>query len=406
MSNDRDDTTWESAMSRDFDARVRDLNEAPLDLDSVKGKAMTIRRNRRVGAAVGVLAAAAVIVPVAAIAAGNGSTVHSEPPVATSDPSPSPTEAVDPGTGGVDYVLGDTWHRSDGTDVTLPHEYDSAVLWDGQLVGTRYDGEAYEIADVIDGDGKVVDSFDTTGPVVENDMRSTIAWIDTDGTVMTRWPGGEYALGTVDLAAQGEGVAWTAAGITGGPDCHPNAHTCQVYLNSGLGEGSTVMQYDGTTSSPVDGALKFFDPANGGLSSDSGVFAVGVLTQVADGKTCGGLFDLQSDDFAWKTCKYQVQQISPDGKHVAAPPSYFDGLGPTTISVLDAADGHVTGQFAPEGGFIGTWAWSADGRLVFDTYDGASWHLMAMEPNGALTELTDPVKGSSDNGSPFTIVTD
>ena len=394
MNNERDDTTWESAMSRDFDARVRDLNEAPLDLTSVKGKAMTIRRNRRMAVAGGVLAAAAVIIPVAAIAAGNGTTVHTEPPVATSDPGPTPTEAVD--TGGVEYVQGDTWHRADGTEVTLPHDSDSAVLWDGQLVGTRYDGEVYSTADVVDGQGQVVDSFDTTGAVAVNDAHTTLAWVGTDGQVMTRWDGGQVSMGQVDLAAAGETIAWTVGAVTGGPDCHEAVDGCVVYLNSGLGEGSTAYDSHGIQDSPVPGALKFFDADEDGQ--------VTALTEVADDHTCSELV-IPGADPAWgPTCDHQVQQISPDGKYVAGLPSYFDGLGPTTISVLDAADGHVTGQFAPEGGFIGSWAWSGDGRLVFDTYDGASWHLMAMQPDGTIDELTDPVKGSADAGSPFTMV--
>jgi hypothetical protein len=400
MSNDRDDreqrddTAWESAMSRDFDARVRDLNEAPLDLDSVKGKAMTIRRNRRVAVAAGVLATAAVAVPVAAIAVNTGSNVHSEAPFASGSPSASPTEAVD--SGGVDYVEGDTWHRADGTEVTLPHAYDSAVLWDGQLVGTRFGGEVYSTADVIDGDGDVVDSFDTTAAVAVNDTHTTIAWIGTDGQVMTRWDGGEVSMGQVDLAAAGEGVAWSVGAVTGGPDCHEAADGCVVYLNSGLGKGSTAYDSHGIQDSPVPGALKFFD------ASDDG--QVTALTEVADDHTCGELVTPGTDPAWGPTCDYQVQQISPDGKHVAGLPSYFDGLGPASISVLDSADGHETGRFSPEGGFIGSWAWAGDGRLVFDTYDGASWHLMAMEPNGAITELTGPVKGNEN--SPFTVVGD
>ena len=46
MSNHTNDP-WETEMSRTFDQRVRDLNEAPLNLDQVKGKAVRIRRNRR-----------------------------------------------------------------------------------------------------------------------------------------------------------------------------------------------------------------------------------------------------------------------------------------------------------------------------------------------------------------------
>lgn len=403
-----DDSAWESAMSRDFDARVRDLHEAPLDLASVKGKAMTIQRNRRIAVAGGVLAAAAVIVPVAAIAVSNGPGDEPEPPVATNSkgtdaPSPSDPTVTDtaipdhPVGGGADYVLGDVWYRADGSQVQLPadHDYFGAVVWDDQLVATRVDGEVYAAADVIDADGTVVDTFDTTGPVVVNDAHTTIAWIDTDGEVMTRWDGGEVSLGNVDLAAAGEGVAWTAAAVTGGPDCHEAADGCVVYLNSGLGEGSTAYDSHGIQDSPVPGALKFFDATETG--------EVTAVTDATDVETCSGLYRVQDAGAAWETCDYQAQQISPDGSYVAGLPSYFDGLGPVSISVLDATDGTETGRYAPEGGFIATWAWAEDGRLLFTAHDGASWHLFAMQPDGAIEELTDPVKGK-EYADPFVLV--
>ena len=112
MTNEHDDTRWESAMSRDFDARVRDLDEAPLDLDAVKGKAVTIRRKRRIAVAGGVLAAAAVAVPVAVVAANSAPDTSPDVPVATNSGTASPTRGTD--TGDVDYVEGDTWHRADG----------------------------------------------------------------------------------------------------------------------------------------------------------------------------------------------------------------------------------------------------------------------------------------------------
>jgi len=119
--------------------------------------------------------------------------------------------------------------------------------------------------------------------------------------------------------------------------------------------------------------------------------------------TCNGLFDTATGEVVRETCEYQALQISPNRQYVVAPPSQFDGNGPLEISVLDTATLTEAGRFAPEGGFIGSWAWSADGQLVFDAFDGASWHLYTMAPDtGALTEVVDPVKG--DERSPFTLV--
>ena len=98
--NDHTDP-WETEMSREFDQRVRDLHEAPLTLDQVKGKAGRIRRTRRLAVAGGALAAAAVIVPIVVFAGGN-LTDDSGPEPA---PKPSPT-VIDPSGTGFGYIEG------------------------------------------------------------------------------------------------------------------------------------------------------------------------------------------------------------------------------------------------------------------------------------------------------------
>jgi hypothetical protein len=401
MNNQNDpknpDTAWEEAMSRDFDARVRDLHEAPLDFDSVKGKAGKIKRNRRAAVAGGILGVAAIITPVAVLANGDGDARSREP-----DFAPQTDETVaDPAPTNPDYVLGGRWHQADGDVRQLPdRDYDSAVLWGDQLVATYFDGEVFLIADVIDADGKVVDSFPTTAPVAVNEAGTTIAWINPDTSeVMTAGDDEPVSLGSVDLSAPGEAIAWSVAAITGGPDCLDNDElpACVVYLNSGLGEESRRFDSLGVNENVASGVTKVFD------ATDDGV--VSVINEVTDDlNTCGGLLDRVDGTLRWRTCDYQVQQISPDGAYVAAPPSQYDGLGPSSISVLDTENGEETGRFAPESGFIGQWAWTTDSMLVFTAFDGANWHLMTMNPDGsAITEIGDPVKGDEFDGA-FTLV--
>jgi len=394
-------TAWEEAMSRDFDARVRHLHEAPLDFDSVKGKAHKIKRNRRAAVAGSILGVAAIVTPIAVLSSG-GDNESKEPPF-VQDPTPSETIA-DPTSAEPDYVLDGVWHQADGDEVDLPESdqpYQSAVVWNGNLVATRWDGEVYSITDVIDDEGKVVDSFDTASSPAVNEAGTTIAWIDTDGSVMTAWGSGEddqLPIGSVDLAAPGETVAYFTAAITGGPDCLDNDESpaCVVYLNSGLGEESRRIDSLGIDEVVAPAVTKVFD------ATDDGV--VSVINEVTDDlDTCGGPFDLIDGTLRWKTCDYQVQQISPDGSHVAAPQSQYDGLGPTSLSVLDAQSGEQTGVYGAEGGFIHTWAWTTDGQLLFDVYDGANWHLVSMAVDGSLTEIGDPVKGA-DVDNPFTLI--
>jgi hypothetical protein len=145
-SNEHSTDPWESEMSREFDKRVRDLHEAPLTFENVKGKAMTIRRNRRIAVAGGILAAAAVVVPVAVLAGNslgdsNGTIDPAETPTVTqaTDPNdPTPTEPP-VRTLAVSYLEGSTWHRADGSDVELNPTYFSAVELGGRAAGARGD---------------------------------------------------------------------------------------------------------------------------------------------------------------------------------------------------------------------------------------------------------------------------
>jgi hypothetical protein len=128
-----------------------------------------------------------------------------------------------------------------------------------------------------------------------------------------------------------------------------------------------------------------------------------VLTKVTDFDTCSALVDTADGSIVRKTCDVQLRQISPDGASIAAPPTYFDGLGPTEISIVDANSGVETGRYAPEGGFVADWAWTTGGDLLVTAYDGANWHLIALSPTGEIAEIGDPVKGN-DVDSPFTLI--
>jgi len=364
------------------------------------------------------IAAAAVIAPLTFLAVACGddggdtssdasdpATPASSEPSSPSDeptetPSETPTESsetvpADPS--GLDYVVDGVWHQADGDLVDLPEQdYFSAVIWNDQLVATRADGEVFAAADVIADDGTVVKTFDTTFSVAVNEAGTTIAWVDTDGVVMTAWDGDQVSIGTVDLAAPGETVAYSVAAVTGGPNCHEDVDGCQVFVNSGVGEPRTFDSH-GVNDNPLPFVVEFSDVSGDNL--------VTYVDKIEDAGSCGGLVDLKNpgSEPVWETCEFEAAQISPDGQHVIGLPSYYDGLGIPTISVLDAETGTSTGQYSPEGGFVAQWAWSTDGRVVFDAYDGAKWHLLAMTADGSITEIGEPVAGE-DFDSPFTLV--
>ncbi len=271
------------------------------------------------------------------------------------------------------------------------------MLWNGKLVATRYDGEAFYNADVIDGGGKLVETLRATSEVVVNDAGTTLAWVDTDGDVMTAWANGRVQMGKVSLAAAGEGVAYYAAAVTGGPNCNEAVDGCIVYLNSRTENKPRTFDSHGVNENPLPSALAFNDVTGDSLMT--------YTDKISDDGSCGGLVDLSSGGVKpkWKTCEHTTRTISPDGEHVIGWPAYFDGLGFSSISVLDADTGKETGRYAPEGGFMASSAWTSDGRVLFDVYSGGKWQLIAMSTGGEITEIGKAVAGE-DTDSPFAFI--
>lgn len=371
---------------------------------------MTLNRHSRI-------AVAAVIAPLAVLAvacgndsgngSGNGDDAASDPTSESSEPTtpssepttsePTSTTAAPADPTEVDYVLDGVWHQADGDTVDLPErDYFGAVIWNDQLVATRVAGEVFAAADVIAADGSVVRSFDTTSTVVVNEAGTTISWIDTDGEVMTAWEGDQVSMGSVDLSAPGDTVAYFTAAVTGGPNCYEVEDGCVVFVNSGVG-GAETFDSHGINDNPVPYVVEFSDVSGDNL--------VSFVDKIEDAGSCGGLVDLTQNNNRpeWRTCDHEPAQISPDSSHVIGLPSYYDGLGIPTIAVLDAETGSVTGQYSVESGHLSQWAWSTDGHVVFDAYDGARWHLFAMAPDGAVAEIAEPAKGKEFD-SPFTVI--
>ena len=182
---------WETEMSREFDQRVRDLHEAPLTLDRVKGKAGRIRRTRRLVAAGGALAAAAVIVPIVVFAGGN--LTDDSGPDPAPKPTPNPT-VIDPTGTGFDYLEGRTLHRADGTTLDLPELYQDGSVMGDLFAGVRYDDEGRPFLDIVDDSGEVVETHETVTGIAATDDGSTIAYVDPDGVLWTQSDNGRISI--------------------------------------------------------------------------------------------------------------------------------------------------------------------------------------------------------------------
>ncbi|NYJ02649.1 hypothetical protein HNR19_003347 [Nocardioides thalensis] len=384
------DRAWESAMSRDFDARVRGLTEAPLSLDEVKGKAVRIRRNRRIAAAGGALAVAAAVTPIALVATSNGD-ADTDPPVATN--TAEDTTATEP-----DYIVDNTWHQGDGDDVALPDGdyYSAATIWDGQLVVQRPQEQdvSNSVTEIFDADGDLVDSFSSNQGVAVGEDGTFFAYI-SDGVLTTR---SEATGGGGVPIADGFDINHMPVAATGDAACGAASDACTVYVNDGDGP-ARVYGSDGSDEAAPEGALKVSDATGSSVS-----LTIEFHERVPE--SCGGVYDVARGEMAFDQCDYQAQQISPDGRYVAAVPSYTDGFGATTIYILDAESGEPAGQWAGEGASITSWEWTTDGRLMFVAYDGANWHLKVLptyDDGRGLDDVLDPVRGS-DLDNPYTLI--
>jgi hypothetical protein len=384
MNNDHTDP-WESEMSREFDRRVRDLHEAPLTFENVKGKAMTIRRNRRIAVAGGILAAAAVVVPVAVLAGNNlgdsnGTIDPAETPTVTqatdpNDPTPTETPA---GALGVSYLEGSTWHRADGSSVKLDERYFSGVELGDQLLASSNDGGAWTV-DVVEPDGSITESFDVLSlPPVANDENTAVAYVATDGTLMTRWADGEVAMG--DGLVDGDSVA----ALAGGPDCNEEGDGCVVYVEHG--DGSAPEQYDshGIVDQPVPGAYAFNDASVDGR--------IAVQTSFSDAGSCSAVHEVGGTE-AFETCDYSFDDFSPDGTFLSGTDAYRDGIGQSYVVILDATDGEEIARWEATEGFAVTWVWEDAEHLLINAYEQGEWRIYRLGADGSSEQVLSSSKG-------------
>ncbi|WP_170286072.1 hypothetical protein [Nocardioides rubriscoriae] len=388
-----DSDPWESEMTSEFDRRVRDLHEAPLTLEHVKGKAITIQRKRRAAVAGGILAAAAVLVPVAVVAAdttGNGRA--SEVPAATSSPTagpttpaptPTPTDpATDPATGpatGPAYLEGSTFHRADGTVSTLPRDdyLDAAVLGADEVAAYRTE-EGDGFVDLVEG-GQATTTYAVRSSMVTAPDGATVAFVTTDDELLfVNGTNGESSFGTVDPDV-------TVSAIVGNGDCSSEAG-CHPFLehNDFSAGDAYEINYEGPETAPAPGALRV---------NDADGFLVSVITSVTDSSTCGGLYDREgAGRWVFETCDYQVHEISPGGDLTIGLPSYFDGLGPLSFAILDA-EGQPVAEKSLDRGVVAQVGWLDETHAVATVYEDGAWKIVSLGVDGEEEVLVEGAAG-------------
>jgi hypothetical protein len=394
-----------SLVGRELHHRVDNLHEAPLTFDDVKGKAGSIRRNRRLAAGGGVLAAIAIIVPVAVFAGQGLGENNTLPPANTSTPTPtkatdttgptpapSPTGDPTPGEvptvalGGefasgpppaVPYLDGKQLIRHDQDPVRLPQAYDTFALLGDRLVGTYQSGNGGRLVDVVEADGTVSTTEEVEGGVAVSDAGTTVAYGTPAGTIETLWADDQVQL------ANNLGEPASVAAVAGDGSCYEGDGGCRVFFNStNFGDPPQAADSHGIVDTFMDGALKVDDVSPTGL--------IAVQTSSSDNGSCSGVYNEQDQDFVFETCDNTLQAFSPDGGRLLAGPAYLDGIGDHSLTVLDTATADSVADFEIDAGFIADAAWEDDDHVLIVVYNDTGWRILRAGFDGSVETVAGP----------------
>jgi hypothetical protein len=365
----------------------------PIDFESVRGRARGIQRRRRVVAGAGVLAAIALIVPVA-LTSGGGLLSGDDNLSPATNPSPTP----------VGRVQADAASAPRGADPSVPW-MDGTVLH--QPNGTTTDlGNAYQQVTPYDGGWAVVD-------VAEG----TTSFLAANGEVRETVAGRSLA-----VSGDGQSLARAMTATAGDQDIG-------LYPVSGVGAGgylSSVVSFDGTVAlagftGAQEVAYTLTDPQgkSGAWVTDweqeprrlprlIDVKAANQMTGMVSGLTsidelepgsCSAIVAAATGQIRWETCDFTLEAFSPDGRYVIGTDAYHDGLGGTTVAILDATDGTVLVEYTTRDiGFTGASVWETNSTVLVTTYQDGQWYALRLGLDGTMSQVLDPVRaGDVDN---------
>ena len=338
-------------LGRELHDRGASVPDHPIGLGDVKKTAGKIRRRRQVAGGLVVAAAAAIIVP-SVMVAGNllGGDAAPQPanpsPSVTQTPEPAPADGpivldadaprgADPQT---TYLDGVRLVDSAGNAIELDREYYSLARAGDEFLATRY-GDPYFSVDVLDAEGKVVDTSTTVAGAVSSADGTVGAWVTTEGTVMTRFQGRTVEMNTIT------GGKVEAVEILGSGSCMEVDGGCRVFVSS----------MDGGSAPQSADSHGIVDVVGGGLRNLRAVSTDGLLAGMTTrpdpnpaAPACSAVYDEQAGKRLFKTCDYAFlyggKTFSPDGSQVLAQPQDADGIGPRSIVVLDSRSGDVAAE--------------------------------------------------------------
>ena len=373
-------------LTRTLRERSADMAGSHVGLDDVKGRARGIRRRRRVmtGAAAAVVLALAVPVGLNVTDLTRGT----EPPPANPSPAPAPTGPV----------------RAEGA--TAPRGEDPAIAY---LTGSVVHPPGRDAAD-LGRDFHQVTPY--AGGWAGIDLAGeTTTFVGPDGTEDLTFSGASLA-----VSADGETMA-TVLNATGGLDIGlrpsagegPDGYLSSVVALQGRVElagflGPEKVAYnlttpDGETRPETTDFATESVRLRGLLSVRSANEATGVVSGMTsvdelEPGSCSAVVRATTGEQLWETCDFTLDRFSPDGRYVIGLDAYLDGIGGSTVAILDASEGDVLAEFTTRDlGFTGPAAWESDGTVLVSTFQDGTWYLLRLRPDGTVEQALDPVDG-------------
>jgi hypothetical protein len=388
-------------LTRSLQEQADRIGGHPIDLESVRSRARGIKRRRRVAAGAGVLAAVAVLAPIA-VTSGGGLTRSDDVPPATQVPSPV----------GTVKAAGSSAPRGD--DPAIPW-LDRTVLHQPDGTTTEL-GKAYYEVTPYDGGWAAVDLAEGTTSFLDAESKPD-SEIDEVARVRQSFPGQSLA-----VSVDGESMATVLTASAGDQDIH-------LYPVAGAGAGgplSSVVSFDGTVDLAGFTGDQEMAYTLTGAQGQSGAWitdwaqdprrlpglinvqAASQVTGLVSGLTsidelepgsCSAVMVAATGQQRWETCDYTLEAFSPDGRYVIGTDAYHDGLGGTTVALLDATDGTVLVEYTTRDiGFIGSSVWENSSSVLVTTYQDGVWYALRLSLDGKVEQALNPVRaGDVDN---------
>ena len=390
-------------LSRELHDQVEGWHDAPLTLESVRGRARSIRRTRRLVAAGAVAAAVgAIAVPTALVGADLSGRGNRELPPVTNTPSEAaePTPKADgsfpltldvpegepPATGYL--VPGEQQLVTPSETYDLPGDFVQIAPYDGGWVGIRA-GElgpfGTEVV-VLDGDLEEVSATRSAPSLARSADGSRLGWVEAGGD------GADWT--AVNAPADGGEPIRTPVPAETVPEGFLAEDTLALSRADGA-TGQTSFSQAGPDGQLEERSLAGFQSV-GGVSEIAGLVAG--QTEFRGDSTCSEVrrTDPAGEPKAWGTCEFQLGTFSPDGTALIGYASYYD-FGSPTLTVLDATSGTPLVEFSssrsPRGSAVVlAAAWEDDDTVLALVDQSGDQSVLRLGLDGTAVRTTEVVE--------------